>query len=129
MLYHFPFRNEDRSEIRKIAEVADGESVCIKATVFSEPTVRRVRKNLAIYTLILRDDSGFINAVWYNNKYIMNCTFSASKYPTYQSKIENDKRYKLYSANEISKDLIKLIDKYQIDTMVAHNGKFDYSMI
>ena len=71
MLYHFPFRNEDRSEIRKIAEVTDGESVCIRATVFSEPSVRRVRKNLAIYTLILRDDSGFINAVWYNNKYIM----------------------------------------------------------
>lgn len=66
---------------------------------------------------------------FFNNKYIMNCTFSASKYPTYQSKIENDKRYKLYSANEISKDLTKLIEKYQIDTMVAHNGKFDYSML
>ena len=78
MLHHFPFRNEDRSEIRKIAEVADGESVCIKATVFSPPEVRRVRKNLAIYTLILRDDSGFINAVWYNNKYIMK-NFSVGK--------------------------------------------------
>ena len=78
MLYHFPFRNEDRSEIRKIAEVTDGESVCIRATVFSEPSVRRVRKNLAIYTLILRDDSGFINAVWYNNKYIIK-NFSVGK--------------------------------------------------
>ena len=78
MLHHFPFRNEDRSEIRKIAEVENGESVCIKATVFSPPEVRRVRKNLAIYTLILRDDSGFINAVWYNNKYIMK-NFSVGK--------------------------------------------------
>ena len=87
MLYHFPFRNEDRSEIRKIAEVADGESVCIKATVFSEPTVRRVRKNLAIYTLILRDDSGFINAVWYNNKYIMK-NFSVGKTYTFFGQIK-----------------------------------------
>ncbi len=71
MLYHFPFRNEDRSEERKIAEVKDGMSCLIKATVFSAPEVRRVRKNLAIYTMVLRDDSGFINAVWYNNKYIM----------------------------------------------------------
>ena len=87
MLYHFPFRNEDRSEIRKIAEVADGESVCIKATVFSEPSVRRVRKNLAIYTLILRDDSGFINAVWYNNKYIMK-NFSVGKTYTFFGQIK-----------------------------------------
>lgn len=87
MLYHFPFRNEDRSEIRKIAEVTDGESVCIKATVFSEPTVRRVRKNLAIYTLILRDDSGFINAVWYNNKYIMK-NFSVGKTYTFFGQIK-----------------------------------------
>ena len=66
---------------------------------------------------------------FFNNKYIMNCTFSASKYPIYQEKIENDKRYKLYSANEISKDLKNLMNKYNIDTMVAHNGKFDYTMI
>lgn len=66
---------------------------------------------------------------FFNNKYIMNCTFSANKYPTYQEKLENDKRYKLYSAKEISKDLINLMRKYNIDTMVAHNGKFDYSMM
>ncbi len=87
MLYHFPYRNEDRSEIKKIAEVSDGESVCIRATVFSPPEVRRVRKNLAIYTLILRDDSGFINAVWYNNKYIMK-NFSPGKTYTFFGQIK-----------------------------------------
>lgn len=66
---------------------------------------------------------------FFNNKYIMNCTFSASKYPTYKEKLDNDKRYKLYSANEISKDLINIMRKYNIDTMVAHNGKFDYTMM
>ncbi len=71
MLYHFPFRNEDRSEIKKIAEVKDGMSCLIKATVFSQPEVKRIKKNFSVYTVILRDDSGFINAVWYNNKYIM----------------------------------------------------------
>ncbi|MDO5477862.1 MAG: ATP-dependent DNA helicase RecG [Clostridia bacterium] len=87
MLYHFPFRNEDRSEIRKIAEVANGESVCIRATVFSAPEVRRIRKNFAVYTLILRDDSGFINAVWYNNKYIMK-NFTVGKTYTFFGQIK-----------------------------------------
>lgn len=71
MLYHFPFRNEDRSEVKKIAEVKDKTTCLIRGTVFSSPQVKRVKKNLAIYTVVLRDDSGFINAVWYNNKYIM----------------------------------------------------------
>ena len=66
---------------------------------------------------------------FFNNKYIMNCTFSANKYPKYQEKVENDKRYKTYSANEISKDIQRLVDKYEIDIMVAHNGKFDYTML
>ena len=87
MLYHFPFRNEDRSEVRKIAEVADGESVCIRATVFSAPEVRRIRKNFAVYTLILRDDSGFINAVWYNNKYVMK-NFTVGKTYTFFGQIK-----------------------------------------
>ena len=66
---------------------------------------------------------------FFNNKYIMNCTFSASKYPIYFERLENDIRYNLYSANEISKDIKKLITKYNITTMVAHNGKFDYTML
>lgn len=66
---------------------------------------------------------------FFNNKYIMQCTFSASKYPTYFEKLENDTRYNLYSAKEISRDIKKLIDKYDIKAIVAHNGKFDYTML
>ncbi len=71
-LYHFPFRVEDRSLIKPIATLQDGEEVSIRARVVSEVSVRRIRKNLAIYTLTLRDESGFINAVWYNNRYVTN---------------------------------------------------------
>lgn len=71
-LYHFPFRVEDRSLIKPIATLEDGEEVSVRARVVSDVSVRRIRKNLSIYTLTLRDDSGFINAVWYNNRYVMN---------------------------------------------------------
>ena len=74
-------------------------------------------------------EKSYIVKRFFNNKYIMNCTFSATKYPQYIEKVENDKRYKLFSAKQISNDLIKLIEKYDIDTMVAHNGKFDYTML
>lgn len=74
-------------------------------------------------------EKSYLVRKFFNNKYIMNCTFSASKYPMYQEKLNNDKRYKLYNATEISKDIQRLIDKFEIDIMVAHNGKFDYSML
>lgn len=70
-------------------------------------------------------EKSYIVRKFFNNKYIMLSTFSATKYPSYFEKIEKDKRYKLMSVNEISKDLEKIISKYKIDIMVAHNGKFD----
>lgn len=71
MLFHFPFRTEDRSEIKKISDLPGEESALIKAAVFSPVVTRRIRKNLTVYSVTLRDDSGFVNAVWYNNKYVV----------------------------------------------------------
>lgn len=62
---------------------------------------------------------------FFNNKYIMLSTFSATKYPNYFEKLENDKRYKTMSVNDISKDIEKTISRYGIKIMVAHNGQFD----
>lgn len=67
----------------------------------------------------------FLTKKFFNNKYVMMSTFSAGKYEKYLTKVETDKRYKLTSANEISKDIEKLVKKYGIKTMVAHNGNFD----
>ena len=52
-------------------------------------------------------------------------TFSATKYPDYFEKLDNDKRYKTMSVNDISKDIEKTISRYSIKIMVAHNGNFD----
>jgi DNA polymerase III alpha subunit (gram-positive type) len=56
-------------------------------------------------------------------------TFSATKYPSYFEKLENDKRYKTMSVKDISQDLEKIINRYGIKIMVAHNGKFDQNAI
>mgnify|MGYP003291437197 CR=1 FL=1 len=64
-----------------------------------------------------------------NNKYIMLGSFSAGKYPSYLERIKNDKRFKVLSALEISKDLKRVIKKYNIGVWVAHNGGFDKDAI
>lgn len=70
-------------------------------------------------------EKSYLVRKFFNNKFIMLSTFSATKYPNYFEKLENDKRYKTMSVNDISKDIEKTISRYGIKVMVAHNGNFD----
>ena len=74
-------------------------------------------------------EKSYLVRKFFNNKYIMLSTFSATKYPKYFEKVENDKRYKLVSTNDMAQDLEKIINRYNIKIMVAHNGKFDQNAI
>ena len=77
---------------------------------------------------IVREKSYLVRK-FFNNKYIMLSTFSATKYPKYFEKLENDKRYKTCSVNDIMQDLTKVISRYNVKVMVAHNGNFDKTAI
>lgn len=72
LLYFFPRSHEDRSKIKNIGECVEGETVCIKAKVYNSPIDRYVRRNMLISSMQVFDDSGMINLVWYNNKYVKN---------------------------------------------------------
>lgn len=74
-------------------------------------------------------EKSYLVRKFFNNKYIMQSTFSATKYPNYFEKLETDKRYKTMSVNDISKDIEKTIQRYGIKIMVAHNGAFDKTAI
>ena len=73
---------------------------------------------------VVREKSYLIRK-FFNNKFIMLSTFSATKYPEYFKKLENDKRYKTCSVKDVAQDLEKIIQRYNIKIMVAHNGNFD----
>lgn len=70
-------------------------------------------------------EKSYLVRKFFNNKYIMLSSFSATKYPSYFEKIETDKRYKVYSVKEIAQDIEKIANRYNIKIMVAHNGGFD----
>ena len=67
----------------------------------------------------------YIIKKFFNNKYIMLSSFSATKYPQYEENIKNNKNYKLASAKETMQDISKIIKKYDIGIIVAQNGSFD----
>ena len=97
-------------------------------SLFMKESVLPFEIGMKIYDLETRKivkEKSYLVRKFFNNKYIMLSTFSATKYPEYFEKIDNDKRYKTYSVNDIANDLEKIISRYGIKIMVAHNGQFD----
>ncbi len=62
---------------------------------------------------------------FFNDRYIMLSTFSATKYPQYQDMIKDKKHYFIGSVRDIFKQITNIIKRYNISIMVAHNGQFD----
>lgn len=67
LIEFLPRRHEDFSQVVPIADIQPGKAT-IAAQVDSTST-RRVRRGLQITTAVLVDDSGKLNAVWFNQPY------------------------------------------------------------
>lgn len=71
-------------------------------------------------------EKSYIVRKFFNDKYIMLSTFSATKYPQYKEDLKNNKKtYFIGSVREIYKHIKNIINKFNIDIIVAHNGQFD----
>ncbi len=70
LLYFFPRSYEDRSVSKNIEDCVIGETVCISITVSSAVRETRLRRNMAIYSAVINDGTGTMEAMWFNNKYI-----------------------------------------------------------
>ncbi|MBU0613501.1 ATP-dependent DNA helicase RecG [Patescibacteria group bacterium] len=70
LLFYFPFRYEDYSNISNIREARHGESTTIKAHVDLIHNKRSPRKRMIITEAILSDDTGSIKAVWFRQPFL-----------------------------------------------------------
>ncbi len=72
LLNFYPRAYEDRTTIKKIAEIKDGDTVCIRARAVSPLRENFVRKNMYVCSLKVSDRTGYLEIVWFNNRYIKN---------------------------------------------------------
>jgi len=72
LITYFPRDYEDRGKPKDIAEVEDGEEVLIEAICVSKMMEKRIRKNMVIYKLSVRDETGLCHITWFNQKYLKN---------------------------------------------------------
>ncbi|MDD6214639.1 MAG: ATP-dependent DNA helicase RecG [Firmicutes bacterium] len=70
LLYFFPRTHEDRTKFSNIAACVPSEYVCIRAKIFAPVKETRIKKNFTVYSVTIFDDSGAMNVVWYNNRFV-----------------------------------------------------------
>lgn len=71
LLWHFPFRYEDFSQIKKIKDLQADETCSLVVTVTKMYLRRSYRKKMFILEAKAEDDTGTIAIIWFNQPYLM----------------------------------------------------------
>lgn len=109
LIEYFPRNYEDRTKIKYVREFTSGESTLFVAKICSNITVRKIRKNLAIYTAVAVDDEGErVKLTWFNQMYLKNRLIVGHKYlffgtPVYDFGTFSVENSQIYNLSDISK--------------------------
>jgi ATP-dependent DNA helicase RecG len=72
LLFHFPARYDDFSEIIKIKDARHrlGETVCVQGRISEIENTHTFKKFMALTEAVIEDGTGEIKAIWFNQSYI-----------------------------------------------------------
>jgi ATP-dependent DNA helicase RecG len=125
LITYYPRSYEDRGKPKKIAELIDGEEALIDALVVSKMNEQKIRKNMTIYKLIVRDETGTCTITWFNQKYLKTKFVLGKKYKFYGKvtskfgKIEMNSP--VFDEEETNKNTGKIIPIYPLTYNLSQN--------
>lgn len=70
LLRWFPRDYQDRSRIRDLSTLEDGETACVLARVVTLPVLTHVRAGMSLVKFRIADDSGSAEVVYFNQPYV-----------------------------------------------------------
>ena len=70
LLWHFPSRYEDFSAVTRIADLEGNQNTTVQGVIRKVALRRTARRNMVIVEAEIMDDSGAINAIWFNQPFI-----------------------------------------------------------
>jgi len=71
LLFHFPHRYEDFSNVRKISEMKLNEVCCIQGKILEIGSTRTWKKRMILTEAILKDETAAIKVIWFNQPYLI----------------------------------------------------------
>src|SRR3989338_1569249 len=70
-LYYFPYSYEDFSDFISISDVKPNVQATIRGVVLDAKNIRIFRKNITLTEAIVKDESGTVKSVWFNQPYLI----------------------------------------------------------
>jgi len=83
LITYYPREHEDRSKPKNICDLENGEEALISAIPISRLTEIKIRKNLTLCKLSVRDETGLCQITWYNQGYLKNSFNTHDRYKFY----------------------------------------------
>ncbi len=72
LLFHFPHRYEDFSNIVPISKVKNNQTCCVQGKILKLENTRTWKKRMFITQAVVGDKTGAIKVVWFNQPYLVN---------------------------------------------------------
>jgi len=69
LIYHFPFRYDDFSQIKTIENIQEGETITIQGIIWQIKNVR-TRSGKFVTVATVADQSGTVEIIWFNQSYL-----------------------------------------------------------
>ena len=125
IINYFPREHEDRGNYKNISELQDGETAAVRVVIASNVSETRVRRNMAIYKAIGKDETGSIILTWFNQPYIKKQLRVGSEYSLY-GKVKNtlgriEMQSPVFDAGEKAKNTGKIIPLYPLTAGITQN--------
>ncbi len=125
LITFFPREHEDRSKPKNISELENGEEVLISAYPIGRMNEYKIRKNLTICKLIVRDETGACEIDWYNQSYLKN-NFVPNKRYSFFGKVSMKSgkvtmQSPVYELDGINKNTGKIVPIYPLTYKLSQN--------
>jgi len=80
LVTYYPRMHEDRSIPKNIIDLVHGEEALIEGIPVTRLSEIKVRRNLVMYKLTVRDDTGICQITWFNQSYLKSIFKIGKKY-------------------------------------------------
>lgn len=125
LITYFPREYEDRGKSKGIAELEDGEEALICAFPVGRMNEIRIRENLTLCKLIVRDETGTCQITWYNQSYLKN-TFKVNERYKFFGKVSKkygkvEMQSPVYELENSNKNTGKIIPIYPLTYNLSQN--------
>jgi len=111
LITYFPRTYEDRGKRKNIAELEDGQEALIEAVCVSKMAEIRIRNNMVMYKLVVKDETGNCKITWFNQKYL-------------KTRFQVGKKYSFYGKVKRKQNQIELISPvFDEEARTKNTGK------